>query len=177
MLRGAVEWDYYDHNLGGNTAHEEVPMQSVVRLAALITLSLTAIPLCASSGDNKPPDPDAIAALETRANQAQPREQTFLYAELIQQMTELSIRQYAAGDAEKATSLLKRIQQIAQKMHLSLTENDKRLKNAEMLLSHTAFRLGEMLHATSVEDRPLVEQTLTQVTDAQNATLMRVFQK
>jgi hypothetical protein len=34
-----------------------------------------------------------------------------------------------------------------------------------------------MLHATSVEDRPLVEQTLTQVTDAQNATLMRVFQK
>ena len=152
-------------------------MQSVVRLAALITLSLTAIPLCASSGDNKPPDPDAIAALEARANQAQPREQTFLYAQLIQQMTELSIQQYAAGDAEKATGLLKHIQQIAQKMHLSLTENDKRLKNAEMLLSHTAFRLSEMLHATSVEDRPLVEQTLTQVTDAQNATLMRVFQK
>lgn len=152
-------------------------MRSAVSFAAFVTLSLTAIPLCAASGDNKPPDPDAIAALEVRANQAQPREQTFLYAELIQQMTELSIRQYAAGDAEKATSLLKRIQQIAQKMHLSLSDNDKRLKNAEMLLSHTAFRLSEMLHATSVEDRPLVEQTLTQVTDAQNAALMGVFQK
>jgi len=152
-------------------------MQSVVRLAALITLSLTAIPLCASSGDNKPPDPDAIAALEARANQAQPREQTFLYAQLIQQMTELSIQQYAAGDAEKATGLLKHIQQIAQKMHLSLTENDKRLKNAEMLLSHTVFRLSEMLHATSVEDRPLVEQTLTQVTQVQNAALLQVFRK
>ena len=92
-------------------------------------------------------------------------------------MTELSIRQYAAGDAEKATGLLKRIQQFTQKIHLSLTDNDKRLKNAEMLLSHTAFRLNEMLHATSVEDRPLVEQTLTQVTQVQNAALMQVFRK
>ena len=152
-------------------------MRALVPIVAILTLNLSAASVCASSGDNKPPDPDAIAALEARANQAQPREQTFLYAELVQQMTELSIRQYAAGDAEKATNLLKRIQQIAEKIHLSLTDNDKRLKNAEMLLSHTAFRLKEMLHATSVEDRPLVEQTLAQVTQAQNATLMRVFRK
>jgi hypothetical protein len=46
-----------------------------------------------------------------------------------------------------------------------------------MLLSHTAFRLSEMLHATSVEDRPLVEQTLAQVTQAQNAAMMQVFHK
>ena len=152
-------------------------MRTLVPIVAILTLNLSAASVCASSGDNKPPDPDAIAALEARANQAQPREQTFLYAELVQQMTELSIRQYAAGDAEKATNLLKRIQQIAQKIHLSLSDNDKRLKSAEMLLSHTAFRLNEMLHASSIEDRPLVEQTLSQVTEAQNATLMRVFQK
>jgi len=152
-------------------------MRTLVPIVAILTLNLSAASVCASSGDNKPPDPDAIAALEARANQAQPREQTFLYAELVQQMTELSIRQYAAGDAEKATNLLKRIQQIAEKIHLSLTDNDKRLMNAEMLLSHTAFRLKEMLHATSVEDRPLVEQTLAQVTEAQNATLMQVFRK
>ena len=79
-------------------------------------------------------------------------------------MTELSIRQYAAGDVDKATGLLKRIQHIAQKIHLSVADNDKRLKNAEILLSHTAFRLNEMLQASSVEDRPLVEQTLAQVT-------------
>ena len=82
-----------------------------------------------------------------------------------------------AGDVEKANGLLKRIQQIAQKIHLSLADNDKRLKNAEMLLSHTAFRLNEMLHATSIEDRPLVEQTLAQVNQAQNAALMQVFRK
>ena len=152
-------------------------MRAVVPIIAFLTLNLSAASLCAASGDNKPPDPDTIAALEARANQAQPREQCFLYAELVQQMTELSIRQYAAGDAEKATNLLKHIQQIAQKIHLSLTENDKRLKNAEMLLSHTAFRLSEMLHSSSIEDRPLVEQTLSQVTQAQNDTLMQVFRK
>jgi hypothetical protein len=92
-------------------------------------------------------------------------------------MTELSIRQYAAGDVDTATSLLKRIQRIAQKIHLSMTDNDKRLKNTEMLLSHTAFRLNEMLRATNIDDRPLVQQTLSQVTQAQNAALMQVFQK
>jgi len=152
-------------------------MRSAVSIAAFVALSLTAIPARAASGDNKPPDPDAIAALEARANQAQPREQCFLYAELVQKMTELSIRQYAAGDVDKATSLLKQVQRVAQKIHFSLADNDKRLKNAEILLSHTAFRLTEMLHASSVEDRPLVEQTLADVTQAKNATLMQVFSK
>ena len=152
-------------------------MRALVPIVAFLTLNLSSASVCAASGDNKPPDPDAIAALEARANQAQPREQCFLYAELVQQMTELSIRQYAAGDFDKATALLKQIQQIAQKIHLSLADNDKRLKNTEMLLSHTAFRLNEMLHASSAEDRPLVEQTLAQVTQAKNATMMQVFRK
>jgi hypothetical protein len=152
-------------------------MRALVPIVAFLALNLSTPSVCAFSGDNKPPDPDAIAALEARANQAQPREQAFLYAELVQQMTELSIRQYAAGDAEKAANLLKRIQQIAQKIHFSIADNDKRLKNTEMLLSHTAFRLSEMLHASSAEDRPLVEQTLAQVTQAKNATLMQVFRK
>ena len=138
---------------------------------------MTACPVRASSRRQLPTDQQSIDALEARAGQAQPREQCFLYAELVQQMTELSIRQYAAGDIAKATGLLKQIQQIAQKIHLSLADNDKRLKNAEILLSHTAFRLNEMLHASSIEDRPLVEQTLAQVTQAQNATMMQVFQK
>jgi hypothetical protein len=152
-------------------------MRTLASITAFVVLSLTSVPVCASSGDNNPPDPDAIAALEVRANQAQPREQCFLYAQLVHQLTELSIRQYAAGDIAKATNLLKQVQGITQKIHLSLSENDKRLKNAEILLSHSAFRLSEMVHATSVEDRPLVEQTLAQVTQAKDATLMKVLQK
>jgi len=152
-------------------------MRTVVPIAVFLTLSLNSGFVRAAASDSSLPDQQTIEALEARAEQAQPREQCFLYAQLIQQMTELSIRQYAAGDVVKATSLLTRIQHIAQKIHLSVADNDKRLKNAEILLSRTAFRLNEMLQASGVDDRPLVEQTLAQVSQAQNATMMQVFQK
>jgi len=152
-------------------------MRTVFPIAALLVLSLNVGPLRAASADSSMPDQQSIEALEARADQAQPREQCFLYSQVVQQMTELSIRQYQSGEVVKATGLLQQIQRIVKKIHLSVNDDDKRLKNAELMLSHTAFRLGEMLRASSVEDRPLVEQTLSQVTDAKNAALMQVFRK
>ncbi|MGH9563825.1 MAG: hypothetical protein ACRD3S_20420, partial [Terracidiphilus sp.] len=64
-----------------------------------------------------------------------------------------------------------------QKLHITLANNDKKLKDAEILLSHSAFRLNEMLHATSIQDRPLVKETLAQVSQAQNDTMLQVFRK
>jgi hypothetical protein len=152
-------------------------MRSLVGFAAFVALSMSSVPALASSIDNVPPDQQTIDALLSKASQAQPREQCFLYAEAVHQMTELSIRQYAAGDTSKAVGLLQQIQQFSQKIHLSMANNDKRLKNAEILLSHTAFRLTEMLHTSSAEDQALVKQTLAQVTQAQNEALMQVFSK
>jgi hypothetical protein len=153
-------------------------MRSLVPYAAIFVLSLTIEPVrAASSADSDLVDQQRIEALEAKASQAQPREQPFLYAQLVQQMTELSIRQYAAGDIGKATGMLKDIQKFAQKIHLSLGNNDKRIKNAEILLNRTAFRLNEMLQSSNLEDRPLVKQTLAQVNQAQSATMMELFQK
>jgi hypothetical protein len=152
-------------------------MRSLVPVAAFLALSMTAGPVRASSIDSIPPDQQSIDALLVKAGQAQPREQCFIYAEVVHQMTELSIRQYAAGDTTKATGLLRQIQQFAQKIHLSMANNDKRMKNAEILLSHTAFRLTEMLHSSSADDQALVKQTLAQVTQAQNEAMMQVFSK
>src|SRR5664279_2479297 len=121
-----------------------------MRSQALSTLFLVfttiAVPAFAASPDDKLIDQDSIAALQRRIAQAQPREQCFLYAELVHQMTEFSLRQYAAGDVDKASGLLKRIQQMAHKIHLSVGDDNKRLKNAEILLRHTTYRLNEMLH-------------------------------
>ena len=152
-------------------------MRSVVLIAALFAVGASCSPLCASSIDATSPDAETIAALEARASQAQPREQCFLYAEIVHQMTELSLKEYSAGNVDHAASLLKRIQSVAQKIHLSIAGNDKRLKNTELLLSHTAFRLSEMLHASSYDDRPLVQETLTQINQAKNEAMMTVFQK
>src|SRR5580658_6288562 len=138
-------------------------MQSKVQLAVLVLLTVSVLPARASGFDDKPIDQQSINALEAKILQAQPREQCFLYAELVHEMTEFSLRQYAAGDVAKASDLLKQIQQLTQKIHLSMSDDNKRLKNAEILLRHTAFRLTGMLHDSSFEDRPLVEQTLAQV--------------
>jgi hypothetical protein len=152
-------------------------MRSHIKSAVFTVLAALAIPACAASMDDKIPDQQAIDALEVRASQAQPREQCFLYAEVVHDMIEVSLRQYAAGDVEKAGGLLKRAQQLAHKIHLAVAEDNKRLKSAEILLRHTAFRLNEMLHASSFEDRPLVQETLAQVNQAQNEAMMQVFKK
>jgi hypothetical protein len=151
-------------------------VQSAI-VASLVFLTLTTLPGRAAGLDDQVFDQHSIDLLAAKANQAQPREQCFLYAELVHEMTEFSLRQYAAGDVAKASDLLKQIQQLTQKIHLSMSDDNKRLKNAEILLRHTAFRLTGMLHDSSFEDRPLVEQTLAQVNQAQNEAMMQVFHK
>jgi hypothetical protein len=152
-------------------------MRAQISLAVLILLPAIAVPACAYTPDEKIPDQESISALEAKIPQAQPREQCFLYAELIHQMTEFSVRQYAAGNVDKASDLLKQIQELAHRVHLSVADDNKRLKNAEILLRHTAFRLNEMLHSSSYEDRPLVAQTLAQVNRAENEAMLQVFKK
>jgi len=152
-------------------------MLSRIPLAVLVLLAVTAAPARASGFDDKVPDQQSIDALAVKASQAQPREQCFLYAQLVHEMTELSLRRYAAGDVEKATDMLKQIQLLTHKIHLSVADNDKRLKNAEILLRHTAFRLTEMLHSSNYEDQALVAQTLAQVSQTQNEAMLQVFRK
>ncbi len=43
-------------------------------------------------------------------------------------MTEFSLRQYTADDVNKANSLLKQIQQLDHMIHLSVNNDNKRLK-------------------------------------------------
>jgi hypothetical protein len=145
--------------------------------AVLVFLAVTAVPAYASGFDSKIPDQQSIDALTARARLAPPREQCFLYAELVHQMTELSMRQYAAGDVEKSAALLKQIQQLTRKIHLSVANDNKRLKNAEILLRHASFRLTGMLHSSSFEDPTLVAETLAQVNQVQNEAMMQVFRK
>ena len=152
-------------------------MRSLTWSTTVLAIAAMAIPACASSPDSKAIDQQSIAALEARIPAAQPREQCFLYAELIHQMTEFSMKQYAAGDTDKATDLLKQIQNLTHKLHLSMAEKDKRLKNAEILLRHTAYRLTEFLHSSSSDDREVVQATLAQVNRAESETMLQVFQK
>jgi len=125
--------------------------------------------------DEALPDSNTIAQLEARALQAKPREQCFLYTELVHAMTEMAGHQMLAGDTESATATLKRVQHYADLIHLGLTNDTKRIMNAQMLMHHTTRRLDEYVHKASFEDRDAMATTLKQLTQVEDELLSRVF--
>lgn len=143
----------------------------------LVLFAALSIPAFAASPDDKIPDEQMLNALEQRAAAAPAKDQCFLYAVLVHDMVEVSARQYAAGDVDKANTLLKKAQALTHKLHSVLAVNDKKLKDAQILLRHAAFRLTELIHSSSYDDRDLMQQTLAEVNEAQVETMMQVFKK
>ena len=127
--------------------------------------------------DERVPDAQSLMALQTRASAAGPREQCFLYAELVHQMTELASRQLSAGELEQASVTIKTVQEYAAKIHMDMADDSKRLKNAEILVRHTAFRLKDMLAQASLDDRPSLNATLKQMNQVQAELMLQVFRK
>jgi len=152
-------------------------MRFVAAAASILSLTLLmpATGLCAI--DEKIPDAQSLLALEARASQAGPREQCFLYAELVHQMTELAGRQLSAGDAAQASSTIRSVQEYAAKIHMDMANDSKRLKNAEILMRHTAFRLKDILSQSSLEDRPTLDATLKQLNQVQAELMLQVFRQ
>jgi hypothetical protein len=148
--------------------------------ATTLVLSSLAISLsCARAFaiDEKINDPQAMAALMVKADQAQPKEQCFLYAELVHQMTELAGQQYSSGDGDHASATLRLVQKYAEKIHMGVAEDGKKMKNAEQLMRHTSFRLNGILNAASFEDREMLQATLKQLEQVQTELMMQVFKK
>jgi len=152
------------------------PANSRKIAAAIVisTLSLTCISALASRLDNSP---TALAALQVKANKAQPRDKCFLYAELVSQMTDLAGQQFNAGDSERATETLKQVQSYAENIHAGLPDNSKKLIDAELLMRHTSLRLTDILHEAAEEDRPALEVTLKQLNQVHAQLMMQVFEK
>lgn len=122
-------------------------------------------------------DQQTMAALLVKAEQAAPKEQCFLYAELVHQMTELAGQQYSSGDDDHASQTLRLVQKYAEKIHMGVAQDGKKLKNAEELMRHTSFRLTGILNAASYEDRQALQATLKQLEQVQTELMMQVFKK
>jgi hypothetical protein len=144
-------------------------------IGLLLFVALLLAPVSRASGsDNKPPlDPVALSALVAKANLASPKDQCFLYAELVHQMTLVAGRQLSEGQDPSAS--LRAVSDYTQKIHLGEAKDNKRLKNAQILMEHTAFRLNEFLHSAALDDRPILESTLKNLNQVQNELMMQVF--
>jgi hypothetical protein len=92
-------------------------------------------------------------------------------------MTEIATAQYQAGDQEKASVSLKAAQSYAEKIQMSLLRDAKKLKNAEILIRHTAFRLKELMTGASLDDRPTLEATIQQLNQVQSEMMTQIFRR
>ena len=140
----------------------------------LSTLCLTSLYGSASDpGDS----PTAIAALQTKVEQADPRDRCFLYAKLVSQMTDLAGQQLHSGDSDRASATLKQVGHYAEKIHMGVPDDSRKLKDAEVIMERTSFRLKDIVGAASFEDRQALEATLKQLNQVQAQLMMQVFKK
>jgi len=153
-------------------------MKSIFRFAFLLSLPLLlATPSRAANVDDNLPNAQALLALELRAQQAKPQDQCFLYTELVHVMTEIAGKQMLDGDVDQATATLKTVNDYAKLIHMDLSSISKRVKNAEELMHHTSYRLGEYLRKASNEDRDTLQATLKQLDQVHDELLAQVFKK
>jgi hypothetical protein len=143
--------------------------------ALVIFILLFASAQASASGvDNSP---IAVTALQAKADQAQPRDRCFLYAQLVSRLTDLAGRQFNSGDSVQASETLKLVQRYAEKIHMGVADDSKKLKNAELLVQRTSFRLKDILNEASYEDRPALEAALRQLNEVQEQLMTQFFKK
>ena len=152
-------------------------MRFVATTIVVSALTLSLFCARAFAIDDRIVDAQTMAALMAKADQAQPKEQCFLYAELVHQMTELAGQQFSSGDVDRASATIVLVQKYAEKIHMGVADDAKKLKNAEQLLRHTSFRLTGILEAASYDDREALHATLKQLEQVQTELMMQVFKK
>ena len=151
-------------------------MRFAATALAVSALTLSFSCVRAFAIDERVVDPQTMTALMMRADQALPKDQCFLYAELVHQMTELAGQQLTSGDV-RASDTLKLVQKYAEKIHMGVAEDGKKMKNAEQLMRHTSYRLNDILNAASYDDRQALQATLKQLEQVQTELMMQVFKK
>ena len=69
------------------------------------------------------------------------------------------------------------MQRYAEKIQTGVPNDSKKLKDAELLVRRTSFRLKDILGEASYEDRQTLEATLNQLNQVQAQLMTLVFEK
>jgi hypothetical protein len=147
-----------------------------MRLVGVLAAVLLPASLAWAHGLNdRAPDLRELADLQAKAETASPNEQPYIYAELVHSMTEIATEQFQAGNEQQASASLHAAQGYAGKIHMNLLRDARKLKNAEILIRHTAFRLKELMTGASLNDQPTLEATIQQLNQVQAEMMIQVF--
>lgn len=148
-----------------------------MRFVLIITIAALAAVPPAFAGASKDLDSQQIAALATKAEQATPKDRCYLYAKVVSAMTDLAGRQMNDGSPSEVSKSLKAIQGYASRIRGDLTDHSKKLKDAQIMMRRTAFRLKELMRGGPLGEQPDFEATLNQVNQTQSQMMLAVFQK
>jgi hypothetical protein len=148
------------------------------RIAVLTSCLFVALsPYCARALTSATAAADQkLSDLESRAEKSQPQEQCYLFAELVSQMSDVVDQQLAAGETEKAAATLAKMETYAARIHTGLGPHDKKLKETEILIRHTAQRVDSMFHQASLEEQDALHKTLMKLNALQAEVMLTVFQ-
>ena len=135
-----------------------------------IAVMLLAAPVL-HAADQRPLDPTTLQALAAKAEHASLKDQCYLYAQLVRGSTELANTQLAAGDSAASALALHSVEMYTAALDTALAKDAKKLKDAEILLRESAFRLKAAMLAASLEDRPAMASALSKI-DATEAKVM-----
>jgi hypothetical protein len=91
-------------------------------MSAAVVISTLSVICVRTPASGVADSPNALVALQAKADQAEPRDKYFLYAELVSQMTELAGQQFNGGDSVQASKTLDLIRRYADKIHIDVAE-------------------------------------------------------
>ena len=146
-----------------------------VLILALVTIVVA--PQAFAGNPDKYLDARQINALETKAEHANAKEKCYLYARLVSAMTWKADRDLSNGNSMAISATLKTIRQYTAKIHAAITEHSKKLKDAQIMMDKTVFRLKDLMKSSSLDDQQAFASTLQQLDQVQSQMMLAVFQK
>ena len=152
-------------------------MRRLVRNFAVALLGTTFLTASASAytGNGKLLNDQQIADLESRAERAQAKDQPYLYAEIIAQMTVRLDSEMAAGQLDKATTHLNRVAEYTRRLHSAIGADARKLRDAEILIRETSLRMDQMVKQSSLDNRDTLHAVAAKLNEVQSELMLKVF--
>ncbi len=148
-----------------------------VQVCTLSALAFTLFaPTVLYAADARTLDATALEALAVKAEHASLRDQCFLYAQLVRGGTELADQAIAGGDRAAGALALHSVERYTASLDVALAKDTKKLKDAEILLRESAFRMKAAMLASSLEDRPAMVSALGKIDAVEVKVMGAVFE-
>ncbi len=146
-----------------------------LRIFLVCLLALATLPARANGPETTLMNAAMLVQMEDQADHAKPREQCYLYTQLIDLLTDTASRQVAAGLDEDAGKTVARIAEVAAKLQRTAARDTKKLKDAEKILNESARKLTQMVRVVNGEQRDEIKAAAVKLDAAHNKILGLVF--